>query len=111
MIVVSVQIGNRTLPLGDMGVNTTSCFKVFMDYCIDNYPPTLLLAPPLNKYFKRGSNNPEFKRSIAYRRVVGQNFIFYSTYNSTDTKIKRMHFIADNLGIQLHLIDDDGSSV
>ena len=108
MKVVGVQIDNSRLPLGDMQVNTTTCYKVFMNYCIENYPPDILLATPLNKYFKQGSLNPEFKRGIVYNRVVGHNFIFYSTYNSTYTKIKRMHFIADNLGIQLHLLDDRG---
>ena len=82
-----------------------------MNYCINNHPPNVLTNPPINKYFKIGGQNPEFRRGIVYHRIVGHNHIYYSTYNNTHIKILRMKKIADFLEINLHLYDDQGDLV
>lgn len=107
MKVTAVEIGNQALVI-EGEIHTTSCYKAFMNYCIENYPVETLIAPPLNKYFKIGSRNPEFLRSIDYGRVKGHNRVYYSDWMGTPAKIKRMNKIADVLGLHLHLFDDQG---
>jgi len=110
MVISGVAIGNQRLELeGD--IDSTSCYKAFMNYCIDNHPHNVLTNPPLNIYFKVGSRNPEFKKCVDYNKVITHNNISYCVWSRTDTKIFRMNKIADFLEIHLRLFDDEGNII
>lgn len=106
MVIIGVEIDNERLPI-DGGINTTTCFRAFMNYCIENYSIRIRASRLLQKHFKFSSRDPEFGRDIEYKRIVGHNNVFYSTHSDTKGKIRYMRDIADILGIHLVLLSDE----
>lgn len=106
MMIIGIEIDNQRLTVYDR-INTTTCFKTFMNYCIDNYPVRIRASMLLREHFKLDSQDPGFGRDIEYKRIVGHNLLFYSTHSGTKDKIRYMTEIADILGIHLVLISDE----
>lgn len=105
MVVIGVEVNNQRLPLYGQ-INTTTCYKAFMNYCIENFGLRIRNSNLLHQHFKFDQNDPTFLRDIDYKRIVGHNHIFYSTHNGTPQKIRYMEEIADILAINLRLITD-----
>ncbi len=84
--------------------STTGYFKAFMNYCIQNFPVLNNESNILRKHFKTDPNHPEFRQAIHYKRIVGYNGVFYSTYSNNQRKKLIMAEIAADLGINLNVI-------
>lgn len=106
MKVIGLSIDGQVQPVYGR-INTTSCYKVFMNYCIENFPMRIHASRLLQEHFKFSSEDPSFGRDIEYKRIIGHNRIFYSTHMDTKSKIRYMKDIADILGIHLVLIQDE----
>jgi len=102
MKIIGVLVDNNPLIVADTRY-TTSFYKAFMNYCIENYPIRNNNSVLLKKRFKPEFNHPEFKRARAYKRIVGHNGIYYSTYNENKRKKQIMEEIAAELGINLRI--------
>ncbi len=84
--------------------STTGYFKAFMNYCIQNFPVLNNESNFLRKHFKSDPNHPEFRQAIHYKRIVGYNGIYYSTYSNNERKKMIMEEIARELGIGLLIL-------
>lgn len=84
--------------------STTGYFKAFMNYCIQNFPVLNNESNILRKHFKSDPNHPEFRQAIHYKRIVGYNGIYYSTYSNNERKKMIMEEIARELGIGLLIL-------
>ena len=102
MIIIGVNVDNMPLIVADTRY-TTSFYKAFMNYCIENFPIRNSNSQLLKKHFKPEFNHPEFKRARHYKRIVGHNGLYYSTYNDNIRKKVIMEEIAAELGINLRI--------
>lgn len=100
--IIRVEVNNQNLLLPNH-LNSTDAYKAFMNYCIENYLARIPQTVVFQKRVKSRPDDPSFKRSIFYNRVVGHNGHYYSTYQRTDQKRRIMEMIADELGIELNL--------
>jgi hypothetical protein len=103
MTITGVVVNEMPLLVADNRY-TTSFYKAFMNYCIENYPIRDNNSKVIKQRFKPDQNHPDFKRARAYNRIVGHNRIYYSTYNGNNRKKWIMEEIAAELGINLRII-------
>jgi hypothetical protein len=103
MTIIGVVVNDMPLLVNDTRF-TTSFYKAFMNYCIENFPIRNNNSKILKSRFKAEQNHPEFKRARAYKRIVGHNGIYYSTYNDNKRKKVIMEEIATELGMNLRIV-------
>ena len=84
--------------------NATKCYKAIMNYSIDNFSDFILNSAALRKRFKEVPDDPAFGRGIYYKRIIGHNGLYYSTYQDTAEKERIMKEIAQELGLPLQFI-------
>jgi hypothetical protein len=100
--IIGVEVNNQILIVPE-DANSTDSFKAFMSYCIENYIVRINQSDTFEKKVKIRSDDPGFKRSIFYKRIVEHNGYYYSTYIRSDQKRRIMERISDELGIELNL--------
>lgn len=105
MVVTGVEVNNQLLPMFER-INSTTCYKAFMVYCIENHSDSIIISDTLQKRFRLAQHDPDFKRAIDYKRICGHNGLYYSTYQGTRAKIRIMKLIAEELGVLLILRND-----
>jgi len=103
MTIIGVVVNDVPLLVADTRY-TTSFYKAFMNYCIENYPIINSNSKVLKARFKPNQIHPDFKRARAYKRIVGHNGVYYSTYNDNIIKRYIMEEIAAELGINIRIM-------
>lgn len=106
MKIIEVIVNGMSLLIADTRYST-SYYKAFMNYCIENYQLRNRDSEILKKHFKTSQDHPEFKRARAYKRIIEYNGIYYSTYNDNERKKWIMEEIANELGINLRIITNN----
>jgi len=81
--------------------DTTSCYKAFMDYCIDNHGSEIGNSQLLQKRFKNNPEDPGFGQAIHYKRIIGKAGYYYSTYQDSADKKNIILKIANDLDLHV----------
>ena len=80
-------------------------YFIFMKYIIDNFSNKLYHVDILSKFIKDNPIDESFGKAVFYKRIVGHNDWYFSTYFDTATKYSNMKKIADGLKFNLELVD------
>jgi len=84
--------------------NSTTFFKAFLNFCIDNYSTRLSETQNLKDTFKETPGFPDFSyATINYNRVREHNSIYYHDYQDTLNKIKIIKKVSEDLGLNVEL--------
>lgn len=108
MEIIGVEVNDMILPYVGND-NSTGHYRAFMQYCIDNHFASIIISDTLQKLFRFTPNDPDFKRSLVYKRVEGHNGLYFSNWNGTKRKKRLMESIGEELGIDMfvHTFDID----
>jgi len=87
------------------GENDSQNYVIFMKYIIDNFSNKLYHVDILSKFIKDNPIDESFGRAVYYKRIVGYNDWYFSTYFDTAAKYSNMKKIADELKFNLELVD------
>jgi len=87
------------------GENDSQTYVIFMKYIIDNFSNKLYHVDILSKFIKDNPIDESFGRAVYYKRIVGYNDWYFSTYFDTAAKYSNMKKIADELKFNLELVD------
>lgn len=80
--------------------NTTTCFKAFINYCIDFNRNN---SKTLSNLISKSDNDPKFGKAKYYNRIVKHSGFYYSTYKDSNSKIKQIQLIAEQLNLDIVL--------
>jgi hypothetical protein len=95
---------NGNILLAEGKSNSTTFFKAFLNYCIDNERARLSETQNLKDTFKETPGFPDFSyATINYNRVREHNSIYYHDYQDTLNKIKIIKKVAEDLGLNVEL--------
>lgn len=87
------------------GKNISQTYMIFMKYIIDNFSNKFYQVDILSKFIKDNPIDKSFGRAVFYKRIVGHNDWYFSTYFGTAIKYSNMKKIADELKFNLELVD------
>lgn len=87
------------------GENISQTYVIFMKYIIDNFSNKFYQVDILSKFIKDNPIDKSFGRAVFYKRIVGHNDWYFSTYFDTAIKYSNMKKIGDELKFNLELID------
>ena len=106
MEIIGVEVNDVILPYVGND-NSTGHYRAFMQYCIDNYFDRIIISDTLQRRFRLTPNDPDFRRTIHYKRVEGHHGLYFSNWNGTIAKKRIIETIGEELGIDLfvHIFD------
>ena len=87
------------------GKNVSQTYVIFMKYIIDNFSNKLYQIDILSKFIKDNPIDESFGKAVFYKRIVGHNDWYFSTYFGTAAKYSNMKKISDELKFNLELVD------
>ena len=86
-IIIGIEINGNALIIGDNNPNTTTCYKAFFEYIIENHSDRFINSEILQRYFKTDKNYPSFTHAtIGYNRVREFQNFFYHDYQDSARK-------------------------
>lgn len=103
MKIASVKVNNFNLLLPAHATSTDS-YKLFMEYCIDNYEDRIRRSKILKTWFKVDLADTDVEQKVREGKMVEHAGIYYSIHNSTIQKKKIIEDIADILDVPLYIM-------
>lgn len=101
-IIIGIEINGNALIIGDNNPNTTTCYKAFFEYIIENHSDRFINSEILQRYFKTDKNYPSFTyATIGYNRVREFQNFFYHDYQDSARKKEIIESIATELGLRI----------
>ena len=101
--IIGVSINSTRLVIEGIP-NTSSCYKAFIEYCIDNHATSIQKQESMQSFIKADKNDPKLIKDIKWDRVKEHGGWYYSTHISSSIKKDRMIKIANELGLQVAFI-------
>lgn len=101
--IIAVSINKEFLKIEEVP-NTTSCYRAFIEYCIDNYATSIQKSESMQSLIKADKNDPKLKKDIKWNRVKERGGWYFSTHAQSSEKKVRMIKIANELGLYAEFI-------
>lgn len=98
--IIGVSINSTRLGIEGI-LNTSSCYKAFIEYCIDNHADSIQKQESMQSFIKADKNDPKLIKDIKWDRVKERGGWYYCTHASSLIKKDRMIKIANELSLHV----------
>ena len=101
--IIAISVNKEFLKIEEVP-NTTSCYRAFIEYCIDNHAASIQKSESMQSLIKADKNDPKLINDIKWDRVKERGGWYYSTHASSLIKKDRMIKIANELGLHVEFM-------